>query len=109
MRKSLFAYLIMLTLLCAGFVIGGLTVFNILPGIINGFGEEFGHRGFVIVQNQFTANLAQYLVFVLIVAFLYDKKKLNVIPKFLCESNKGSEGSWVPSILNELPDRVKRC
>ena len=27
------------------FVIGGLTVFNIFPGIINGFGEEFGHRG----------------------------------------------------------------
>jgi uncharacterized protein len=29
------------------FVIGGLTVFNLLPGIINGFGEEFGHRGFM--------------------------------------------------------------
>lgn len=29
------------------FVIGGLTVFNIFPGIINGFGEEFGHRGFM--------------------------------------------------------------
>ena len=27
------------------FFIGGLTVFNILPGIITGFGEEFGHRG----------------------------------------------------------------
>lgn len=26
---------------------GGLTVFNILPGIISGFGEEFGHRGFM--------------------------------------------------------------
>lgn len=26
---------------------GGLTVFNILPGIITGFGEEFGHRGFM--------------------------------------------------------------
>jgi len=29
------------------FVIGGLTVFNILPGLITGFGEEFGHRGFM--------------------------------------------------------------
>jgi CAAX protease family protein len=26
---------------------GGLTVFNIFPGIITGFGEEFGHRGFM--------------------------------------------------------------
>jgi len=29
------------------FVIGGLTLFNLLPGIIQGFGEEFGHRGFM--------------------------------------------------------------
>ncbi len=29
------------------FFIGGLTVFNILPGLISGFGEEFGHRGFM--------------------------------------------------------------
>jgi membrane protease YdiL (CAAX protease family) len=29
------------------FFIGGLTVFNIFPGIITGFGEEFGHRGFM--------------------------------------------------------------
>jgi membrane protease YdiL (CAAX protease family) len=29
------------------FFIGGLTVFNILPGLITGFGEEFGHRGFM--------------------------------------------------------------
>jgi membrane protease YdiL (CAAX protease family) len=29
------------------FVIGGLTVFNIMPGLIAGFGEEFGHRGFM--------------------------------------------------------------
>jgi len=27
------------------YFVGGLTVFNILPGIITGFGEEFGHRG----------------------------------------------------------------
>lgn len=26
---------------------GGLTVFNIFPGIVTGFGEEFGHRGFM--------------------------------------------------------------
>ena len=29
------------------FFVGGLTVFNIIPGIISGFGEEFGHRGFM--------------------------------------------------------------
>ncbi len=29
------------------FFAGGLTVFNILPGLITGFGEEFGHRGFM--------------------------------------------------------------
>lgn len=28
-------------------MIGQLTVLNILPGIITGFGEEFGHRGFM--------------------------------------------------------------
>lgn len=27
------------------FLVGGLTVFNVMPGIITGFGEEFGHRG----------------------------------------------------------------
>jgi len=27
------------------FFAGGLTIFNIIPGIITGFGEEFGHRG----------------------------------------------------------------
>ena len=29
------------------YFIGGITVFNILPGIITGIGEEFGHRGFM--------------------------------------------------------------
>jgi membrane protease YdiL (CAAX protease family) len=29
------------------YFVGGMTVFNILPGIITGFGEEFGHRGFM--------------------------------------------------------------
>ena len=29
------------------YFIGGLTAFNILPGIITGFGEEFGWRGFM--------------------------------------------------------------
>ncbi len=29
------------------YFIGGITVFNILPGSITGFGEEFGHRGFM--------------------------------------------------------------
>jgi len=31
------------------FVIGGLTLFNIMPGLISGFGEEFGHRGFMFL------------------------------------------------------------
>ena len=29
------------------FTLGGLTVFNIMPGLITGFGEEFGHRGYM--------------------------------------------------------------
>ena len=156
------------------FVIGGLTVFNIFPGIISGFGEEFGHRGFmfpllfpakpwlglllggflfylwhqplllvippgpevplwqtivtqlgailgaiathtyfsyvyaksrnisvpsiahialnnaarsfsyfVVLQNQFTANIVQSMVMVLIVAFLFYRKELTVISEFL--------------------------
>ncbi len=32
-------------LMLAIFFVGGLTVFNILPGLITGFGEEFGARG----------------------------------------------------------------
>lgn len=158
------------------FVFGGFTVFNILPGLISGFGEEFGHRGFmfpllfpskpllglivggllwyawhlpltlifpatvpvplwqtilnhaaamvgsicthtylcyvyakgrsifvpsiahvamnnasrsfayfVVITNQFTANLAQYLVMVILVAVLYYRKELDVIPDFLSE------------------------
>ena len=160
------------------FVIGGLTVFNIMPGLISGFGEEFGHRGFmfpllfpnkpilglivggllwyawhlpltlvfpateavplwqtivshaaamvgsicthtylcyvyarsksifvpsiahitmnnasrsfayfVVITNQFTANIAQYLVMVIVVAFLYYRKELEIIPEFLSTAN----------------------
>lgn len=29
------------------FFLGGLTLFNLMPGIVTGFGEEFGHRGFM--------------------------------------------------------------
>jgi membrane protease YdiL (CAAX protease family) len=32
------------------FTLGGLTFFNIMPGLISGFGEEFGHRGFMFPQ-----------------------------------------------------------
>ena len=32
------------------YFVGGLTIFNIIPGIITGFGEEFGHRGFMFPQ-----------------------------------------------------------
>jgi hypothetical protein len=161
------------------FVIGDLTIFNILPGIITGFGEEFGHRGFmfpllyphrpllglllggfiwylwhqplalifpaaapmslwqtvlnhagtiigsisthtlfcymfaksrsifvpsvahaaldnaarafayfVVVQNQFAANLLQNLVMVLAIAVLYYRKELSVIPEFLSDRAK---------------------
>ncbi len=34
-------------MMLAIFFIGGLTVFNIMPELITGFGEEFGHRGFM--------------------------------------------------------------
>lgn len=30
------------------YFVGGLTILNIVPGIITGFGEEFGHRGFML-------------------------------------------------------------
>lgn len=154
------------------FFIGGLTIFNIMPGIISGFGEEFGHRGFmfpllypnkpwlglliggflwylwhqpllfvfpasapaplwqtvvnhigaiigsicthtylcyvyaksrsifvpsiahialnnaarslsyfIVLQNQFTANIAQYLVMVIVVAFLYYRKEFDIFSK----------------------------
>lgn len=160
------------------FVIGGLSVFNIMPGIVSGFGEEFGHRGFmfpllstdrswlglliggfiwylwhqplalvfpasapvplwqtianhafaivgsicthiylcyvfaksrsifvpsiahiamnnaarslayfVVIQNQFTANLMQYLAMILVVTLLYYRNELKVIPEFLSEQN----------------------
>jgi len=29
------------------YFVGGLTIFNVVPGIFTGFGEEFGHRGFM--------------------------------------------------------------
>lgn len=38
------------TLMLIIFFIGGLTIFNILPGVITGFGEEFGWRGFMFPQ-----------------------------------------------------------
>ena len=34
------------------YLLGGLTILNILPGIIMGFGEEFGHRGFMFIELQ---------------------------------------------------------
>ncbi len=35
------------TMMLLIYFVGGLTVFNVVPGIITGFGEEFGHRGFM--------------------------------------------------------------
>jgi membrane protease YdiL (CAAX protease family) len=160
------------------FVIGGFTVFNIMPGIISGFGEEFGHRGFmfpllfpnkpflglviggllwyawhlplalifpvaapvplwqatlshitamigsigthtylcyvyaksgsifvpsiahiamnnasrslayfVVITDQFTTNIAQYLVMVIVIAVLCYRKELKIIPEFLSQRN----------------------
>jgi uncharacterized protein len=34
-------------MMLALFFVGGLTILNIFPGMITGFGEEFGHRGFM--------------------------------------------------------------
>jgi membrane protease YdiL (CAAX protease family) len=164
------------------FVIGGLTVFNIMPGIITGFGEEFGHRGFmfpllfpnkptlglmvggllwyawhlplalvlpaltpvplwqtileqaallvgsicthiylcyvyaksrsifvpsiahiamnnasrsfayfVVVTNQFNANLAQSFAMVVVIALLYYRKELTIIPEFLSQQSGQKE------------------
>ncbi len=35
------------TMMLTIYFVGGLTIFNVVPGIITGFGEEFGHRGFM--------------------------------------------------------------
>ena len=40
---------------------------------------------FIVVQNQFAANIVQYLVMVPIIVFLYYKKELNVVFEFLSE------------------------
>jgi uncharacterized protein len=161
------------------FFLGGLTLFNVMPGIVSGFGEEFGHRGFmfpllypnkpwlglliggflwylwhqplmlvfpagaaiplwqtavnhigaiigsicthtylcyvyaksrsifvpslahialdnaarslsyfVLLQNQFTANLAQNLIMVIVLVFLFCSKELNILVDFFARSVK---------------------
>ena len=40
---------------------------------------------FVVIQNQFTANLVLNLTMVIVVAFLFYRKELKVIPYFLSE------------------------
>jgi hypothetical protein len=57
---------------------------------LNNASRSFAY--FVIVTNQFTGDPAQYLVFVCIVAFLYYKKELDVIPEFLSGMNKSRDG-----------------
>ena len=54
---------------------------------LNNASRSFAY--FAVIQNQFTANLAQYLVMVLVVAFLYHRKELGVISGFF--SDKTSE------------------
>jgi hypothetical protein len=48
---------------------------------MNNAGRSFAY--FVVIQNQFMANLAQNFVMVLVIAFLYYRKELKVIPEFL--------------------------
>lgn len=158
------------------YFVGGLSVFNLLPGLLSGFGEEFGHRGFmfplllrgkpvpglviggslwyawhlplllilppaapeplwkllidqggaligatsthtylcyvyaksrsifvpsvahiamnnaarsfsyfVVLENQFTGNITQYVVMILVIVFLYWRKELAAVPVFLAE------------------------
>lgn len=43
---------------------------------------------FAVIQNQFTANLMQYLVIVLVVAFLFHRNELKAIPEFLSEKKE---------------------
>jgi hypothetical protein len=164
------------------FFLGGLTLFNVMPGLISGFGEEFGHRGFMfpllypkkpwlgllvggllwylwhlplllvipagaslpvwqtvvntiggiigsicthiylcyvyaksrsifvpsiahitlnnaarsfsyffLLQNQFTANLAQSLIMVIVLAFLFYRKELNILVEFFAQTTKEKE------------------
>jgi hypothetical protein len=43
---------------------------------------------FVVITNQFIANLAQYLAMVVVVAWLYYKKELHIIPEYLSQTNR---------------------
>jgi hypothetical protein len=44
---------------------------------------------FVVLQNQFTGNLAQYLVPVVVVAILYGSRELGVVTAFSHSSSAG--------------------
>ena len=50
---------------------------------LNNASRSFAY--FVVIQNQFTANIAQNLVMVLVVVFLYYRRELNAIPEFLSD------------------------
>ncbi len=44
------------------FFVGGLTVFNLVPGLLTGFGEEFGWRGLMFVRMYAVRPWAAFLV-----------------------------------------------
>lgn len=83
--QSLITYLVILAILCAGFVLGarmlgeqGLTS----PGIT-----------FVVIQNQFAANLGLNLTMIPVAAFLFYRRELDVIPGFLAEKSERTPGN----------------
>jgi hypothetical protein len=46
---------------------------------------------FVVVTNQFNANLAQYLAMIVVVALLYYRRELHIIPEFLSQTRRQYE------------------
>ena len=69
------------------FFIGGLTTFNIIPGIIMGFGIVMNNSTtsfayFAIVQNQVLANLGLTLTMMIVVAILYHRKEFTVLTEY---------------------------
>lgn len=61
------------------YLIGNLTVFNILPGLITGMGEEFGHRGFMF-KLMAEKNLKTALILGGIIWFLWHVPLTFVMP-----------------------------
>ncbi len=75
-------------MMLAIYFIGGLTVFNI-PGIITGFGEEFGHRGFMFPALYRIRPWVGFLVGGLI-WFLWHVPLVLVVPQEVTQSSLGA-------------------